>query len=165
MATLILTTASVFLVALFLSIYLVVRKELPDSISAVVYELPKGNEWMWSTWLAAVSLCLFVPLVETCGWLGWLTEVCLFGAALTPLVNKDTTKWHYRLAIAAGVLSQVCVAWLCADWLSAWMAFLFLWLSSYVQPDGWLGKEMKGKGVMIAEVVCYVSMIGSLLTI
>lgn len=159
----ILVILSAVLVIAYVGIAIWKKKELPESISATVYELPRKKQWLWSDWLAAVSALLFYPLVENVGGFGWLTVVCLFGTALTPLVKADTKKWHYVFAIAAGVLSQVCVVMLDAMWLGVWMVFVFLFLSSYVQPEGWLGKAMKGKGVFLAQMACFISLIGSLL--
>lgn len=139
------------------------HKELPESISALVYDLPKKRQWVWSAWLVAVSALLFVPLTDACGGLGWLTEACLMGAALTPLVKQDTRKWHYVFGIAAGILSQVCVAVTCIDCLSVWMAFVFVMLSVYVQPDGKLAKAVEHKGAFVAEVIATVGVDLSLL--
>lgn len=154
---------SICIVLVFIIGYTMKKKELPESISATVYELPKAGQWMWTAWLAAVSALLFYPLVENAGGLGWLTEVCLFGTALTPLIKADTKKWHYAFAIAAGVLSQVCVAFICADWLFAWAAFVFVMGSVYVQPEGWLAKAVEHKGVFVAEVIYTVSLMGSMI--
>ena len=159
----ILIIVSALLVIAYVGIAIWRKKELPESISATVYELPKAGQWLWSAWLAAVSALLFYPLVENVGGLGWLTVVCLFGTALTPLVKADTKKWHYAFAIAAGVLSQVCVAFICADWLFAWSIFIFLMGSVYVQPEGSIAKAVTHKGVFVATMVCFISLIGCLL--
>jgi len=159
----ILVILSAVLVIAYVAIAIWRKKELPESISATVYELPRKKQWLWSAWLASVSALLFYPLVENAGGLGWLMEVSLIGAALTPLIKKDTLKWHYVFAIITGILSQICVVMLDTMWLGVWMAFVFLFLSSYVQPEGWLGKTMKGKGVFIAQMACFVGLIGSLL--
>ena len=149
----------------YLGITILRDKELPESISALVYDLPKGRQWIWSAWLVTVGLLLFAPLTERCGWMGWLTEVCLLGSALTPLVNPDTRVWHKWLGIATGVLSQICVVTLCPDWLFAWAIFAFIMGSVYVQPEGRLAKAAEHKGVFVAEVVCTVSLMGALLSI
>ena len=151
-----LTISSVLLVISFLGVAIGRMGELPESISAMVYDIPKRYQWTWSAWLVAVSALLFVPLTGACGGLGWLTEVCLLGTALMPLVKPDTRKWHYVLAHAAGVLSQVCVAVTCIDCLSVWMAFVFVMLSVYVQPDGKLAKAVEHKGAFVAEVIATV---------
>lgn len=163
MADMIFILIAVLLVAVYIVSYVAAYRKLPESLSATVYEFPKGDEWMWSAWLAAIAVCLFVPLVERCEWVGWLMEVSLIGAALTPLINKEMLRWHYVFAIITGILSQICVVMLDAMWLGVWMVFVFLFLSSYVQPDGWLGKAMKGKGVFLAQIVCFVGLIGSLI--
>lgn len=164
MADVIFILIAVLLVAVYVASYIAAHQKLPESLSATVYEMPKGYEWQWTAWLTAVAVCLFVPLVERYEWLGWLMEVSLIGAALTPLIKKDTLKWHYAMAIATGVISQVIVAINDISWLSVWMLFVFLFLSSYIQPDGWLGKAVKGKGVFIAQMACFVGLMGSLLT-
>lgn len=149
-------TLSFLLVVSFVGVAIWRAKSLPESISALVYDLPKNRLWVWSAWLVMVSALLFVPLTDACGGLGWVTEVCLMGAALTPLVKSDTRKWHYCFGIAAGVLSQVCVAVTCIDCLSVWMAFVFVMLSVYVQPDGKLAKAVEHKGTFVAEFVATV---------
>lgn len=159
----ILVILSAVLVIAYVGIAIWKKKELPESISATVYELPKAGQWLWSAWLAAVTILLFYPLTDAVGGLGWLTVVCLLGAALTPLINADTKKWHYAFAIASGVLSQVCVLFICADWLFAWSIFIFLMGSVYVQPEGEIAKAVTHKGVFVAEVVCTVSLMGSMI--
>lgn len=161
MAT-VLTIISAVLVILYVGLAIYTKKELPESISATVYELPKAGQWLWSAWLATVTILLFYPLTDAVGGLGWLTEVCLLGTALTPLINADTKKWHYAFAIAAGVLSQVCVLFICADWLFASL-FIFLMGSVYVQPEGEIAKAVTHKGVFVATMVCFISLIGCLI--
>ena len=149
-------TLSFLLVASFLGAAIWRAKSLPESISALVYDLPKKRQWVWSAWLVMVSALLFVPLTDACGGLGWATEVCLMGTALTPLVKPDARKWHYVLAYTVGILSQVCVAVTCIDCLSVWMAFVFVMLSVYVQPDGKLAKAVEHKEAFVAEFVATV---------
>ena len=155
---------SILVAVLFIGLMTLTRRELPESISDMVYWLPDRKQWIWSAWLCVVGALLFAPLTERCGWVGWLTEACLLGSALTPLVNVDTRKWHKWLGIATGVLSQVCVAMLCPDWLFAWAAFLFIMGSVYVQPEGGMAKTVEHKGVFVTEVICMLSLFGSLLT-
>lgn len=164
MESLIFVIITVLLVAVYLLDYIATKHEMPDSLSAMVYDLPSGYKWVWGLWLVSVALCLFVPLVERNEWLGWLMEVSLLGAALTPLIKKDTLKWHYVAAIATGIISQVIVVVNNINWLSVWMLFVFLFLSSYIQPDGWLGKAMKGKGMFLAQMTCFIGLAGALIS-
>lgn len=71
--------------------------------------------------------------------------------------------WHNIFGIAAGVLSQICVAIINPNWFCMWMPALFVLGSIYIQPEGWLGKAIKGKEVLIVEITCYIDLIGSLL--
>jgi hypothetical protein len=80
-----------------------------------------------------------------------------------PLVRNESNKAHNVLGISAGIFSQICVAILDPDWLFSWALFIFLMGSVYIQPQGWLGKAMKGKGIFVAEVACWISVMGSLI--
>lgn len=96
---------SVILLTLFLGFFIYKTKRLPESISALVYELPENKQWLWSAWLFTIGVCLFSPLVVYFGALGWWLEVCLLGTVLTPLINKDTRVWHYILGIVLCIVS------------------------------------------------------------
>ena len=44
---------SISLVVLYVGTTIWIKKELPDSISAMVYDLPEGGwRWLWTVWLA-----------------------------------------------------------------------------------------------------------------
>ena len=160
-----LTITDFLMATVYMAVAIWKRGELPETISDMVYWHPKNEQWVWSAWLVMVGLLLFALLTEKCGWMGWLTEVCLLGSALTPLMNPDTRVWHKWLGIATGIFSQICVVMLCPDWLFSWAVFAFIMGSVYVQPEGWLAKAVEHKGVFVAEVVCTVSLMGALLSI
>lgn len=157
------TIASLLLAVLYMGVAIWRKRELPETVSDMVWWLRKDRQWIWSAWLAAVSALLFVPLVDRCGAVGWLTEVCLMGSALTPLVNTETRVCHKWLGIAAGILSQVCVAMIESQWLTVWMGCVFILGSVYVQPEGRMAKAVMHKGVFVAEVCCMVSLFGCLI--
>lgn len=144
------------------------RGGVPDSVSGMVYSLPVRRRWLWSVWMIAVALTLMVPLMTSLGdvaWLGWLTVVCLIGAAVTPVFNRDTRTMHHVYGIAAGVLSQVCVACLCPWWLLCWFIYVPLIAGSMAAFND--SEEMPvvcdGKGVLVSECICAISLYGSLL--
>lgn len=143
-------------------------RKLPDSVSAMVYLLPRAGQWLWTLWLWAVAFLILPSLMEampeswTC--VGFLTIAGLLFSGAMPLVKNEANTLHYVFAIAAGILSQVCVLLINPEWFGAWMLFLFLMGSPYVQPWGELGKTMKGKGVFTAECVCWLTLTGSLFT-
>ena len=168
MAMVILVIISTLLVVLYVGAAILAGRELPKSVSALVYRLPDGGKWIWGVWLCCVTLLLIPPLLEVMPenyrFVGFFFGASMLFTAAFPLYDKDNEPYHMVLAIASGSLSQVCVVILCAHWLSAWMLYAFLMGSVYIQPEGWLGKAMRGKGVFVAESICLISLVGSLLT-
>ena len=168
MPMVILVIISTLLVVLYVGAAILAGRELPKSVSALVYRLPDGGKWIWGAWLCCVTMLLMPPLLEAMPedyrFVGFFFGVSLLFTTAFPLYDEDNEPYHMVLAIASGLLSQLCVVILCADWLSAWMLYAFLMGSVYIQPDGWLGKAMRGKGVFVAETVCLISLVGSLLT-
>ena len=158
---------SALLVALYVGATIWSARKLPDSVSAIVYMLPRAGQWAWTVWVWAVSMLLLPSLMEVMPEdlkvLGFLTVGAMLFIGAMPLVRNEKNTAHYVLAIAAGILSQVCVAILSSIWLTAWMLFPFLMGSVYVQPWGWLGKAMTGKGVFVAEAVCWLTLTGCLI--
>lgn len=146
------------------------RGGVPESVSGLVYNLPERMRWAWSGWLIAVALTLMVPLMSALGdvaWLGWLTVVCLLGAAVTPVFNRDTRTMHHVCGIAAGVLSQVCVACLCPWWLLVWLIWLPLVAGTMgaLNDSDEMPQVLDGYGVLAAEVMCAVSLYGCLVCV
>ena len=93
----------------------------PESISAMVYDLPDRQRWRWSAWLWAVLITGSVPLIEAAAFLGWLTVAVLMTVAALPLVSGRSNTLHYALGIAGGLLSQLCVLRVCCLWLLLWV--------------------------------------------
>lgn len=143
-------------------------KGLPDSISAMVYVLPKGGwRWLWTFWLWFVGIFTTAPMIEIldkkgCGYLGFITVVCIVFVGAWPLFQSETRRWHYVGAFAAGLMSQVCVFVACLWWCLLWLtASLFLVVS-------WRSKSMKyflvriNFGIcLLAEAICYITMVAA----
>lgn len=147
---------SILLVVSFVGTTIWKEKELPDSISAMVWVLPEGCwRWLWSIWLVAVSILTFAPAVgildaRGLGVFGFLPMVCLGFVAVLPLFDHEHVKWHYVMAVVGGILSQVTVAFINPWWLSVWLLMaVALW------------KPLRSKAVMISECLCYVAMVGA----
>lgn len=148
-------------------IVLMSRGGIPESISGLAYNLSESMRWWWSAWLIAVAASVMVPLMtalDDVAWLGWLTAVCLIGAAVTPVFNSDTRTIHHVCGIAAGVLSQVCVACLCPWWLLVWLIWLPLLAGAVAAFNDTEETPyfMDGYGVLMAECTCAVSLYGAL---
>lgn len=144
---------SVLLVTLYLGVAIWRMKALPESISAMVYVF--RWRWMWTVWLAAVSVLTFAPVIELLdgkglGVFGFLPMVCLGFVAVWPLFDQEHIKWHYVLAILGGILSQVAVALLNPMTLLLWVAILPFVRSS--------------KAVFVSEVICWATVVGVILT-
>jgi hypothetical protein len=143
---------------------------LPDSISALVYELPRPWQWLWIVWIWSVSLLACIPLIEVMSGglegLAFLTLASLFFCGAMPLVKDEKNVAHYIFGASAGVLSQVCVAILTPCWLLAWTALVAVYAydllpsqNGRIYPSRWYD----GKGVFLAEMICSITVYGSLL--
>ena len=146
-------------------VLLMSRGGVPESVSGLVYNLSERMRWAWSGWLIAVALTLMVPLMGELGdvgWLGWLTVVCLIGAGVTPIVNQETRTVHNLCGIAAGVLSQVCVALVCPYWLLVWTIWLPFLAGAMAAMNDSEEKPtlLNGKAVLFAELTCALNVWG-----
>lgn len=133
--------------------YMIWKKgELPQSISATVYDLDRKNKWVFTivmflcTFLIAPQL-MEVTYMET-SILPFLTLVGLLGVGAAPLVSGEKNTLHYVSASICGVASQLMIA------LSV-PQILFLW-TPYVIYTLW--KEFSGKNMMVAEMVMMMGM-------
>ena len=131
---------------------------VPRSVSAMVYSYPRKLAWLWSAWLIAVGGLLLPVMMERledrlCVF-GFLTFAFTVGAAVTPLVNRETSEWHDWFGVASGLMSQAVVTILAADWLFAWLLFPAFLPFTY----------MRSRLVLVSELCCAVSLYGCLLS-
>ena len=146
------------------------RGELPESISAMVYELPEKWQWLWSVWIWAVMFT-FAPVLMNAlegsifQFVGFITLASLVFVGAMPLFDTESHKYHYPLAYAAGIGSQICVLVICPWWILCWipMVVLILACMAGVNDSEEVPRVLNGKGTMIAELTCYVSLVGALL--
>lgn len=159
---------SLLMAVAYVAAVIIKDRKLPDSISALVYALPAGRwRWLWSAWLALVTL-LMAPALTAALTATWWTSliadatiICLAMTAAMPLLPGYHNRLHTALGILSGVLSQVCVWFVCPWWLFSWLLLVAAWV--------WTTKDtartaFDGKGVFIAECICYLAIIGSMLT-
>lgn len=145
---------------------------LPDSISAMVYELSRGWQWLWIVWMWVVSLLMCIPLIEVlpddARALGFATLGCLCFCGAMPISdNHVNRRAHNAFGILGGILSQVCVAIISPWWLAAWSLFAAVYgydllpsQNGRIYPSRWYD----GKGVFLAEMICAATVYGSLLS-
>lgn len=160
---------SILLVALYVGATIWKRKELPESISAMVYDLSKPWRWVWSVWLATVTVMISPALTEAMPseWYGIAGHICIVLLAMTaaiPLLPGEHNKAHYVCGISAGIMSQVCVMIICHYWLLTWTLYLILPYCDRRWYVPGLPMWMIRSKVFIVEAFCFVALIGSLLT-
>ena len=124
------TIISFLLVILLVGITIWKKKELPVSISSLVY-LFKWK-WTWTIWMWLIAGTLVYPLFEalpvTYKFLGFLSIFGLIFAGATPIFNKDNYKLHGIFGAIAVVFSQFCVV-LIQPWaLLLWYILIILLL-------------------------------------
>jgi hypothetical protein len=66
------------------------------------------------------------------------------------------------LAIAAGILSQVCVLFICPWFLALWLLLVWCLLDGIAAGDS--PRWYDHKAVFISEAICYASLYGSLIS-
>ena len=138
---------------------------LPVSISAMVFDLPRPWQWLWTAWLSLTAICLAPALFETLPeewqWVGFLTVCMLLFTAANPLVVGRRNPLHNFTGVSAGVLSQICVLNICWPWLLPWGLMLVV-LGRETFPDKPLSAWLEGRGTLVAEIVCSVAIYGAL---
>lgn len=156
---------SLILVVLFVGATIYHTHSIPDSVSAMVYALPTSGRYIWTMWIWAVSMLLVPSLMESLGsywqFLGFLWCASMAFCGALPLVKGEPNTIHNALGIAAGVLSQACVLVLCPWWLCVLLLLSWFVLTDKVRD---LTSIWYGKTCFLAESVCYVSMVGAILT-
>ena len=145
--------------------------QLPKSISSIVWLFDGNWKWCWTIWLWLVTVLLAPALVSAMEnsvlqFVGFFTIACLMLVGAWPLFNAEKAKWHHRVAVVAGCLSQICVAIISPWWLLAWFPMVVLSISAMdaFNDSNGIPRILDGKGVFLAEVICMVSLYGALLT-
>lgn len=155
---------SMVIAALYVGAVIFRIRQIPDSISAMVYAYPQ-LKWQWTLWLWSVAFlfapCLIEALDASFEFLGFLTVASLVLCGSMPLFDKDNKTMHYVFGITAGILSQVCVALISPWWLALWVLWVmvFVWKTKDYSISDWQWS------VFMAECICYASLMGAVLTV
>lgn len=154
---------SIVMAVAYVAAVIIRDKALPDSVSALVYALPKGRwRWLWSAWLAVVTLLMAPALTAAMAATWWTsllaaaTIICLAITAALPLLPGYHNRLHNVLGILSGVLTQVCVLFICPWWLMLWLLYVVLLLIHAFPDWSWAAKivdKTNGKGVFLLEAV------------
>ena len=142
-----------FLLILIYCVFITYKdKEIPNSISQIVYSLGTRWKWTFTAVLFAVGF-LIVPwmleiLLETYKFLGFLTVVGILGVGADPLVKGEKNIIHYVSAVLCGIMSQIIV-------LLMMPKLLFLWFPYILYT---LYEEKSDKNMFLAEFVMLLSL-------
>ena len=101
------------------------RREMPQSISATVYDLSKKSKWIFTAVMFAVAFMIVPQMIERASeetrFLAFLTCVGILGVGADPLCHKEKHPIHYASAILTGVSSQAVVGintpWALLTWI------------------------------------------------
>ena len=124
--------------------------KIPDSISAMVYDMK--YPWMWTIFiwtLAFIGLFNMLPCNELYESIAFLSCGCLGLLGAVPLIKGEKNTAHYILAIIAGILSQVWVLLENPKSLIVWILFPILILTP----------SFSQKWCFIVEIICLISLI------
>ena len=132
---------------------------VPSSLSASVFDLPKGKRWIWTVMLFAVCFLCVPTYVEVTSdntqFLAFIAIAALAFVGAAPLVTDKTDlayKVHCVAAVVCAVCSQLVLVfnqpWLLLCWIP-WVA-TFMWLR---QETTW--KAQWRTKVFWAEMVCF----------
>ena len=135
---LILVTISLVILTAYTILMCVNNHQVPDSLSASVFFLPRPGAWLWTAVIASVVFTLAPVIISTARegfqFLAFLACAGLLFVAGCPLV-KDKGDMAYRVhcasavvcAVSAMTLVALSCPWLMLGWLP-WLA-MFLWLT------------------------------------
>ena len=163
----VLLIVSILLVALYVGAAIWKERELPDSISSLVYLLPDGKwRWLWTVWIWAATYtltpALFELMPESLGAVAHAFATSMLFTGAMPLVKRESNRTHNILAISAGVFSQMCVVIICPWWLLLWTLMVILFLLA--MKENGLPQWINQKGLFVTEIVCWLALFGALFT-
>ena len=132
------------------------QKYIPDSISAIVYTFGKPGRLMWILWMWTCAFLLAPILIEAMPdnrqFLAFFTVSALAFCGAMPLVLGESNDAHNLCGIAAGILSQLCMIYICRECVILWMLLPILRFL--------LTKESFNRTLtFILEVICWSTII------
>lgn len=147
---------------LYVIINIITSKKVPESISAMVYNLPKDKQWIWILYMWTIAFTISPYIIELLDEnfkvLGFLMMASLAFCGAMPLVEDSENIAHNVFGICAGILSQICVALINPMWLLVWIVMIV-----FIIPK--LNKILSKYSVFISECLCATSIYCSLINL
>lgn len=131
------------------------RREMPQSISATVYDLDIKRKWVFTAVMFLVAFMIVPQMIERASegtkFLAFLTCVGILGVGADPLCHKEKHPIHYASAILMGISSQLLVGINTPLTLLTWIPYVVYTL---YQTNGTKNMFL-GEMSMLANVVIY----------
>ncbi len=129
-------------------------KELPDSVSSFSYYVGDVRFSLWATMTAAILLSSSLhALSPKHVYIAGMMSVGLLMVAASPRYRTENKILHYIGGYLFGLASQVVVALVMPWLLTSWILF----------PLVFIRKSWKENATFIAEGICYITLVGSLI--
>lgn len=152
---------SVLITVLYVGTTIYIHKGLPASVSHMVFNLPRKYQFLWTLFIWAIAFGTCPALLDAMDgsmfqFVGFLFIASLAFIGTLPLIHNDPNTAHSVLAVAAGVLSQLCVLIISPYWLLLWFALFYFVFAP-------IPKWLEGKGIFVLELFCYTTLILAIL--
>ena len=139
------------IVFIYCLIITVKDKQMPNSVSQMVYSLSVKWKWTFSAVLTMVAFMIVPQLISVAAddytYLSFLSVTGILGVAVDPLVKGEKNTLHYVSAVIMGISSQVLVYTISPQLLLMWVPYIVYTL---IMEDG--RKNMfLGEMVMLSD--------------
>lgn len=139
------------IVFIYCLIITVKDKQMPNSVSQMVYSLSVKWKWTFSAVLTMVAFMIVPQLISVAAddytYLSFLSVTGILGVAVDPLVKGEKNTLHYVSAVIMGISSQVLVYTISPQLLLMWVPYIIYTL---IMEDG--RKNMfLGEMVMLSD--------------
>lgn len=153
------TMISAGIASLYVVINSIITNKIPESISSLVYNLKSPQSYIWTIWMWLTSATIYPELInklnDSVKPIGFATLASLVFCGAMPLIKNEKNTLHNIFGVIAGILSQVCVAFIKPELLIVWIVMLILLVTSK--------HTLEKYGVFIAECLCAISTYVSLM--
>ena len=134
--------------------------EIPNSLSASVFSLSKGEKWLWTAMIYTITILCLVPaptsllavVKDGYEWCIFLALAALLFVGAAPLVTDKGSlayKVHCGAAVICAVCSQVAVGVTKPELLWLWAVFVVGMIYNLLRGGVWRTKTFLG------EMVCF----------
>ena len=141
------------IIFLYCIIVIIHDREIPNSISQIVYSLSEKWKWTFTIVLFIVGFMIVPQLIEVIQnplykFLGFFTVLGILGVGADPLVKGEHNIVHYLSAIIMGISSQIIVYMNIPQLLYLWIPYILYTLY----------ESNADKNMFLAEIVMLISL-------